>query len=54
MYALPGVGISILSYAGRLQLGILADRALISSQEDAQDILGGIITSINEMYEILS
>lgn len=46
-----GVGISILSYAGRLQLGILADRALISCHEDAQDILDGIITSINEMYE---
>lgn len=44
-----GIGISILSYGYRLQLGLIADRAVISNQCDAQRILDGAVDEIRHM-----
>ena len=41
-----GIGLSILSYGGKLHLGLIADRAVISDREDAQNILE---TTVNEI-----
>ncbi|XP_039283628.1 uncharacterized protein LOC111055404 isoform X2 [Nilaparvata lugens] len=49
-----GLGISILSYGGRLQLGIIADRALIPCSEDAQLVVDGVVEAINKMEKISS
>ncbi|RZF36003.1 hypothetical protein LSTR_LSTR005819 [Laodelphax striatellus] len=49
-----GLGISILSYGGRLQLGIIADRALIPCSEDAQLVVDGVVEAINKMDKISS
>lgn len=44
-----GIGISILSYGYKLQLGLIADRAVISNQFDAQRILDGAVAEIRHM-----
>lgn len=44
-----GIGISILSYGCRLQLGIIADRAVISKHSDAQRILDDAVDEIQYM-----
>lgn len=44
-----GIGISILSYGYKLQLGLIADRAVISNQHDAQQILDGAVNEIRHM-----
>ncbi|XP_054288425.1 uncharacterized protein LOC129004067 [Macrosteles quadrilineatus] len=49
-----GIGVTVLSYAGRLQLGLMADRALIACQQDAQIILDGVATAIQQMDQISS
>uniref|UniRef100_A0A1B6LCW6 O-acyltransferase WSD1 C-terminal domain-containing protein n=1 Tax=Graphocephala atropunctata TaxID=36148 RepID=A0A1B6LCW6_9HEMI len=49
-----GVGVTVLSYAGRLQLGLMADRALIACQQDAQQILDGVAIAIHQMDQISS
>uniref|UniRef100_A0A1B6CV41 O-acyltransferase WSD1 C-terminal domain-containing protein n=2 Tax=Clastoptera arizonana TaxID=38151 RepID=A0A1B6CV41_9HEMI len=49
-----GVGVTILSYEGRLQFGIIADQALISHQKDAQSILDGMVAAIIKMDQISS
>lgn len=49
-----GIGVTVLSYAGRLQLGLMADRALIACQQDAQTILEGVATAIQQMDQISS
>ncbi|KAG8254570.1 uncharacterized protein LOC124354164 [Homalodisca vitripennis] len=49
-----GVGVTVLSYAGRLQLGLMADRALIACQQDTQLILDGVATAIQQMDQLSS
>lgn len=44
-----GIGISILSYDYKLQLGLIADRAVISNQADAQQILDNAVDEIRQM-----
>lgn len=44
-----GIGISILSYGGRLQLGLIADRVAISKPTDARDILQNLVEGIRCM-----
>lgn len=44
-----GIGISILSYDYKLQLGLIADRAVISNQADAQNILDDAVKEIRHM-----
>lgn len=44
-----GIGISILSYGYKLQLGLIADRAVISNQHDAQRILDNAVDEIRHM-----
>lgn len=44
-----GIGISILSYGYKLQLGLIADRAVISNQNDAQAILDDTVNEIRRM-----
>lgn len=44
-----GIGISILSYGYKLQLGLIADRAVISNQHDAQRILDNAVNEIRHM-----
>lgn len=44
-----GIGISILSYGNKLQLGLIADRAVISNQRDAQSILDNTVEEIRHM-----
>lgn len=44
-----GIGISILSYGNKLQLGLIADQAVISNQDDAQSILDNTVSEIRQM-----
>lgn len=44
-----GIGISILSYESKLQFGLIADRAVISNQADAQQILDNAVDEIRQM-----
>ncbi|KAL1129211.1 hypothetical protein AAG570_013741 [Ranatra chinensis] len=44
-----GIGLTVLSYAGKINLGILSDKALIPTHEDLQLILNGILLSIDSM-----
>ena len=44
-----GMGISVLSYANRLQLGIIIDKAIIDNAEDAKFILENTIHEIQSM-----
>lgn len=44
-----GIGISILSYANRLQFGIIADRAVIDSKDDAFFLLDNTVQEIRNM-----
>lgn len=44
-----GIGMSILSYGYRLQLGLIADRAVIDNQADAQSILDNMVEEIRYM-----
>ncbi|XP_053681242.1 uncharacterized protein LOC128732105 [Anopheles nili] len=48
------VGITLLTYGGKLQLGILADRAVISTEEEAHSILQGTIEEIERMGQLLT
>jgi hypothetical protein len=48
----PGVGITVLSFRGHLQLGLMADKILIKSDEEAQMILDQMIEEIHLMGEI--
>lgn len=48
------MGVTVLSYAGRLQLGLMADRALVACQQDAQLILDGIASAIYQMDQVSS
>lgn len=47
------VGITLLTYGGRLQLGILADRAVIDNEDDAHSILVETIAEIERMGVVL-
>lgn len=47
------VGITLLTYGGKIQLGILADRAVIHSEEDAHRILQGVVEEIERMGKLL-
>ncbi|XP_050080319.1 uncharacterized protein LOC126567976 [Anopheles maculipalpis] len=47
------VGITLLSYGGKLQLGILADRAVIRTEDAAHSILLGTIEEIERMGQLL-
>lgn len=44
-----GIGISILSYGSKLQLGLIADRAVINHAHDAQRILDDTVDEIRHM-----
>ncbi|XP_065090967.1 uncharacterized protein LOC135711917 [Ochlerotatus camptorhynchus] len=47
------VGLTVLTYGGRLQLGILADRAVIDNEDDAHSILVETIAEIERMGVVL-
>lgn len=47
------VGLTLLTYGGKLQLGILADRAVIPSEDDAHSILEETIAEIERMGVVL-
>uniref|UniRef100_A0AAG5DXH6 O-acyltransferase WSD1 C-terminal domain-containing protein n=1 Tax=Anopheles atroparvus TaxID=41427 RepID=A0AAG5DXH6_ANOAO len=47
------VGITLLTYGGTMQLGILADRAVIPNEDDAHSILQGTIEEIERMGKLL-
>lgn len=47
------VGLTLLTYGGKLQLGILADRAVIASEDDAHSILAETIAEIERMDVVL-
>uniref|UniRef100_A0A182UQI8 O-acyltransferase WSD1 C-terminal domain-containing protein n=1 Tax=Anopheles merus TaxID=30066 RepID=A0A182UQI8_ANOME len=47
------VGITLLTYGGKLQLGILADRAVIRTEDEAHSILRGTIEEIERMGQLL-
>lgn len=44
-----GIGISILSYGYKLQLGLIVDRAVISNKCDAQQILENAVNEIRQL-----
>ncbi|GLV46586.1 hypothetical protein CBL_13343 [Carabus blaptoides fortunei] len=48
---LTGIGVSVISYDTRLELGLNVDRALVSNVEDAQNILDGIFDALKKLYE---
>lgn len=48
-----GIGITILSYGGKLQLGISADRSVISTEDEVDDILKGIASEIKIMADVI-
>ncbi|KAF6203392.1 hypothetical protein GE061_003811 [Apolygus lucorum] len=45
-----GIGISFLSYADKFSIGISVDESLLSSPVQADEILEGIVQSINQMH----
>ncbi|XP_062559558.1 uncharacterized protein LOC134224249 [Armigeres subalbatus] len=47
------VGLTLLTYGGRVQLGILADRAAIDNEDDAHSILAETIAEIERMEAVL-
>ncbi|EDS26375.1 conserved hypothetical protein [Culex quinquefasciatus] len=47
------VGLTLLTYGGKLQLGILADRAVIATEDDAHSILAETIAEIERMDVVL-
>ncbi|XP_049298792.1 uncharacterized protein LOC125771784 [Anopheles funestus] len=47
------VGITLLTYGGKLQLGILADRAVIRTEDEAHSILKGTVEEIERMGQLL-
>lgn len=47
------VGLTLLTYGGRMQLGILADRAVIDNEDDAHSILEETIAEIERMGLVL-
>jgi WS/DGAT C-terminal domain len=49
-----GVGITVLSFRGHLQLGLMADKVLIGSNEEAQSILNQMIEEIHLMGKIFN
>lgn len=48
------VGVTILSYGNLLQLGIVADKSAIPTEEDANIILKQMIEEIRQMKDILT
>lgn len=48
-----GISISILSYDNRLQLGVLVDKSILSSQKEAQTIADDIFDSIKLLHKEL-
>ncbi|KAJ9586132.1 hypothetical protein L9F63_020222, partial [Diploptera punctata] len=49
-----GVGISVLSYKGHLQIGIMADRAVVHCKEDAQMIIDEMVAEMNKFDKVAS
>ncbi|XP_055629402.1 uncharacterized protein LOC129770532 [Toxorhynchites rutilus septentrionalis] len=47
------VGLTLLTYGGKLQLGILADKAVIQSEDDAHSILAEMVNEIERMGKVL-
>lgn len=47
------VGITLLTYGGKMQLGILADRAVIHNEHEAHSILQGTIHELKKMGDLL-
>ncbi|XP_029731822.2 uncharacterized protein LOC109426047 [Aedes albopictus] len=47
------VGLTLLTYGGRMQLGILADRAVIDNEDDAHSILEETIAEIERMGAVV-
>ncbi|XP_050092935.1 O-acyltransferase WSD-like [Anopheles aquasalis] len=48
------VGITLLTYGGKMQLGILADRAVICTEDEAHSILQGTIQELKKMGDLLA
>ncbi|XP_049543862.1 O-acyltransferase WSD-like [Anopheles darlingi] len=48
------VGITLLTYGGKMQLGILADRAVIRTEHEAHSILQGTINELKKMGDLLA
>nr|CAD7403149.1 unnamed protein product [Timema cristinae] len=49
-----GVGVTLMSYAGRLQIGIIADRAVVPCRQDAQLILQGVVSELKYLDAMTS
>ncbi|GJQ66872.1 hypothetical protein Trydic_g7895 [Trypoxylus dichotomus] len=49
--SLTGVGLTILTYDNRLQVGLVADKALIPSRENAEDIVQNIFKYLDLLEE---
>nr|CAD7196515.1 unnamed protein product [Timema douglasi] len=49
-----GVGVTLMSYAGRLQIGIIADRAVVPCRQDAQLILQGVVSELKNLDAMTS
>nr|CAD7452973.1 unnamed protein product [Timema tahoe] len=49
-----GVGVTLMSYAGRLQIGIIADRAVVPCRQDAQLILQGVVSELKHLDAMTS
>lgn len=47
------VGATILSYGNYLQLGLVADKAAVPSEEDAEMILKQMVEEIRQMKDVL-
>ncbi|XP_069688121.1 uncharacterized protein [Periplaneta americana] len=49
-----GIGVTVLSYHGHLQIGIIADKALITSKQDAQMILDETVLELYKLDAVIS
>lgn len=49
---ITGVGISFLSYADTFNMGISVDSSLMSTPDQADQILDGIVNSMKQMHSL--
>lgn len=48
------VGVTLLTYGGKMQLGILADQVVIGTEQEAHSILQGTIHELKKMGNLLA
>lgn len=51
IYIFLGVGISFLSYNKKMQIGIMIDKVLINTNDEAHEILENTATAIKDLDE---